>query len=138
MGPLIGLLCKNKGPEDSLWGIRGADLIRIFKLTCESLSLNILTPCRHALRHGGASDDLVTRTRSLGEVKKRGLWAADSSLTRYGKETAMLQQLNRLRPEVLVYGQKVAPIISEILARRRPAPVPPISPADLLALKSLV
>ncbi len=56
-------------------------------------------------RHGGASHDLLTGSRSLQEVKRRGRWASDESLKRYGKETKLIEVMARVPPRTVASGE---------------------------------
>lgn len=50
----------------------------------------------HQLRHGGASHDFATRSRTLEEVRRRGRWRSWASVRRYEKEPRVAQMLHRL------------------------------------------
>ena len=50
----------------------------------------------YSLRHGGASDDFLTRRRTLPEIKHRGRWLADSSVRRYTKSARALKELEKI------------------------------------------
>ena len=60
---------------------------------------NVPHLCR--LRHGGASADVATKTRTLDEVQKRGAWRSQASVARYAKPARLNQQLNALPKPVL-------------------------------------
>ena len=96
--PFFVALTSRRDPEDFLWPVRGAELVEEYQLACLSLGLSHLKPCRYALRHGGASDDLPTRRREHLAVKRRGGWATNASLKRYGKETRLLKEIGRIPP----------------------------------------
>eukprot|EP00973_Karenia_brevis_P065592 9120330-Karenia_brevis.AAC.1 len=89
------------------------------------LDLSALNPCRYALRHGGASEDLLTKTRSVADVKRRGLWRSDSSLRRYAKEARLLSELKKVPKPSLDYGRLVLQNLKAILLGEIPAPPPP-------------
>ena len=69
----------------------------------------------HDLRHAGASDDLLSGHRALGEVKERGRWAADGSVRRYAKRTRMQTKINELDEELRDFGQYVNSHLCEVL-----------------------
>ena len=76
------------------------------------------------MRHGGASHDLLTKSRSVEAVKRRGRWRSDSSLKRYGKETRILSELNKVAPQVIELGEAVAKdIVSLLMNDRLPAAI---------------
>lgn len=136
LGPLLGQLAQGKQASDFLWPISPRGLIHLFRESCRLLHLLVLRPCRHARRHGGASDDLVTKTRNLGEVKRLGCWSSDASLTRYGKEAALLQQLKKVPPKVVAYGDQMAKILPKVLSGEVACPPPPVARLQLEALVS--
>ena len=59
-----------------------AETAEAFREACLALGLEALKPCRYGLRHCGASEDILTKTRTIEAAKKRGHWKADSSLRR--------------------------------------------------------
>ena len=123
-------LTSRRDPEDFLWPARGAELVEEFQLACLSFGLAHLKPCRYALRHGGASDDLLTRRREHLAVKRRGGWTTDASLKRYGKETRLLKEIGRIPPSVLAFGSLVSSHLPEVL--HRTFPLPPVPQPGLL------
>jgi len=133
--PFFVALTVRRDPEEFLWPVRGAELVEEFLLACTSLGLSHLRPCRYALRHGGASDDLLTRRREHLAVKRRGGWATDASLKRYGKETRLLKEIGRIPPAVLAYGSLASANLPGVLHRTfllPPAPRPGLpDPAPL-------
>lgn len=54
----------------------------------------------YQLRHSGPSHDLLTRARSMLEVKMRGRWAADSSVKRYEAHARVGQEFQALPKKV--------------------------------------
>ena len=50
----------------------------------------------YQLRHGGAADDLLTKTREYAAVKDRGRWRTDASVRRYGKVGKIQALLNKM------------------------------------------
>jgi len=67
-----------------------------FTRAAAALSLSHLRICPHVVRHSGASCDRFYNRRTLLEIKKRGCWQSDRSVTRYEKEALLLKSLNRL------------------------------------------
>jgi hypothetical protein len=61
----------------------------------------------YSLRHGGASDDLLGRRRSLEQVKAKGRWRSDHSLMRYATATRLQKEMNRLEPAIVALGTNV-------------------------------
>ncbi|CAK0847713.1 unnamed protein product, partial [Prorocentrum cordatum] len=58
----------------------------------------------HCLRHGGASDDLLSRRRGAFQVQVRGRWASVKSLKRYGKETKLLSEISSVHGDAFRLG----------------------------------
>ena len=123
--PFFVALTSRRDPEAFLWPVRGAELVEEFQLACLSLGLAHLKPCQYALRHGGASDDLLTCRREHLAVKRRGGWTTDASLKRYGKETRLLKEIGRIPPSVLAFGSLVSSHLPEVLRRTFPLPLVP-------------
>ena len=57
------------------------------------------------LRHGGASEDVLSARRTLAEVKTRGHWAQDSSVKRYAKPGMVQQLLAAMSPAARAHGE---------------------------------
>lgn len=67
------------------------------RLGLEALS----SPHPYRLRHGGASFDFQTRSRSLLEIQRRGRWKSYSSVRRYEKGGRVSQLLQSLPKDAL-------------------------------------
>ena len=68
----------------------------------------------------------------LVEVKRRGRWAADSSVRRYEKHARVLRELERLPADVIAYAKVVERRLVPILAEEERAPPPPRPPCRRL------
>lgn len=66
-----------------------------------------MKPVLYSLRHGGASEDLLRRTRDLSSVFRRGRWRSWNSVRRYGKEAKLLTELGKVPGPVLRYSQQI-------------------------------
>eukprot|EP00959_Pyramimonas_sp_CCMP1952_P107758 2253266-Pyramimonas_sp.AAC.1 len=77
------------------------------------------------MRHGGASDDALRQTRSLEEIKRRGRWAADTSVKRYEKHARVLKSLECLPKPVRDYGLAIESQLHQLLALQAKPPPPP-------------
>ena len=62
------------------------------------------------------------------EVKRRGRWADDRSLKRYGKETRLLHELGKIAPAVIEYGMAIEAQLLALLLGDVPIPPPPALP----------
>ena len=58
-------------------------------------------------RHGGASRDLMTRSRTPAEVVLRGFWANLTSMRTYHKPGRIAQLLKNADQRVLTYGERI-------------------------------
>ena len=125
--PFLELLVSDRPGSDLLWPTTPAMIRRHFKLAVDALGLGILQPCRYSLRHGGASHDILSRKRSLLEVKHRGHWRSENSLLRYGKPTKILQHLNLVSPQVLEYGKYVSLNLEAVFHQDPSVRPPPVS-----------
>lgn len=99
-----------------LWPFPSGDLQKEFAQQVQKLRLGALGAPLYSLRHGVASDDLLSGRRCLAEAQRRGRWKSSGSLARYAKETRMLAEL--LRHGVTVETH----IVAVISLRRRLAP----------------
>ncbi|CAK0857511.1 unnamed protein product [Prorocentrum cordatum] len=97
----------------------------LFKRVSEAAGLGQanLHPCM--MRHGGASDDALRQTRSLEEIKRRGRWAADTSVKRYEKHARVLKSLECLPKPVRDYGLAIESQLHLLLALQAKPPPPP-------------
>ena len=123
---LFVILLQRSDPESPLWPLRGAALVELFARAAAHLGLQELAPCRYALRHGGASEDLLQRRRSHLEVKRRGGWRTDASLKRYGKESKLLSELRKVPPSTVEFGRTVDARLQEFF--EQPGLVVPLLP----------
>ncbi len=126
IGPCLGALANLGGALERLWTHAADTLREVFLAACPELNLEDLKPCFYGLRHGGASEDLLRRQRSISDVKARGRWASDSSLRRYSKATRLLSELTRVRPDVLAYGEQIQRLLPRLFLGNLPVPPPPL------------
>ena len=87
LGPLLGLRAAKLSRELRLFPGSYLVMKGAFTAACYSVGINDCSPYR--LRHGGPSHDVAQGLRSLVDIKKRGRWAADSSVKRYEKSTLL-------------------------------------------------
>ena len=128
IGPCLGALAASGWPLERLWTHPPNSLKDVFLSACLELKLNVLAPCLYALRHGGASEDLLSHQRSISDVKARGRWASDSSLRRYSKATRLLSELTKVHPDVLAYGDQVLALLPRLFLEAALVPPPPRLP----------
>ena len=102
LGEMLFQLAKKRPKKDSpLFGFSADQFRKKFRLAAKKMGVGHLHP--YQLRHGGASEDLNSRSRDYGGVKQRGRWSTDKSVRRYTKVGRVQQLLNQLSPEMLEY-----------------------------------
>ena len=69
--PVLAALRLARPLPGPLWTFAPHHYRHMWLWAVDRLSLQQLSPQPHSLRHGGASDDIFTRRRSLAEVKQR-------------------------------------------------------------------
>ena len=72
------------------------ELTRFLRDALDALQMDHMGVELYSLRHGGASDDFLTKRRTLPEIKHRGRWRADSSVRRYTKIARALKELEKM------------------------------------------
>ncbi|CAK0804096.1 unnamed protein product, partial [Prorocentrum cordatum] len=107
--PLLGALKGVVGPEQSLWDFTLPALRDQFK------KLDALGPTLRALRHGGASWDLLETRRTLEQVQRRGRWAAAASMKRYAEEAYLQEVMTRVPDWVFTFGRVVHASLQQIV-----------------------
>ena len=115
-----------------LWPFAAHQFRKEWTRCCSQLHLQALAPQPHGLRHGGASDDLLTKRRGAAEVKSRGRWSCDQSLRRYGKATRLQAELRKVAPSVVQFGRAVEESFGPLLCHFHTTgvmlmPVPPLA-----------
>ena len=81
-------------PGDSLVGMSSLEFNAAFKTGVVDAEIQDYEVVPYALRHSGPSGDRASGVRSLGDIKKRGRWGADSSVRRYEKSGRLLEAIN--------------------------------------------
>ena len=126
--PFLAVLVQGRRPEQALWKSDGNRIVSLFMAACQHLGLMGLSPCRYALRHGGASDDLASHRRDLAGIKKRGGWRTDASLRRYAKETRLQAEVMKIPASTRAFGIYVRDHLPAAFARTLPYQLPPCQP----------
>ncbi|CAK0824461.1 unnamed protein product [Prorocentrum cordatum] len=116
--------------DGPLWDFLPTSIARLFEDACHALGLMHLQPHLYSLRHGGASEDLLSGARTPEQVMRRGRWATVASLRRYGKETRLLREAAKVDPDVLLFGEIVERNFLDVL---RGGPLLPPAWAELPA-----
>jgi hypothetical protein len=105
--PILEALVRGIPPNWPLWQFTYPQWAAAFASACSVLRLEPLHPHIYSLRHGGASEDLLAKRRTLAEVKHRGRWVTDASLSRYSKPAHLQAVLAKVPPHVLRLGMAV-------------------------------
>ena len=121
--PFLEILTQ-RAPATPLWPFTSRELIDSFRSARTALQLGPLNPLLYGLRHGGASEDLLHRLRTPEAVKRRGRWASDESLKRYGKETRLLVELSKLPADILSKARVANESIDQLLMGTATLPLP--------------
>ncbi len=79
-------------------------MVQMFKQACSLMGLP-RDICLYQLRHGGASEDFLSRDRDSMEVKARGRWTTDMSLRRYAKPAQLQHLIARLSALKVAFAQ---------------------------------
>lgn len=103
LGSLLVELSQVIPPSQPLFGLSCAHVKRAFETVCDKL--NIPDRSMYRLRHGGASHDRASNSRSLAEIKKRGRWAADSSARRYERSVRLQQVEQSVSHQLLEFAR---------------------------------
>ena len=118
-------LKKLRHPDELIINLSLNELSKLFRTPALRLKLEPLgPPVLYQLRHSGPSHDLAQRRRTLVEVKKRGRWRADTSVSRYAKGGRLGEQLQRLPVRMVRRCQLCADNLHEILSERSPPCLP--------------
>ncbi|CAK0816098.1 unnamed protein product, partial [Prorocentrum cordatum] len=104
--PLLEALVHGKGPIDGLWTFAPDEVRSMFRRAAAALGLGAELTL-YPLRHGGASDDLLSLRRTRKEVKDRGRWRTDQSLLRDAKRARMQQRIANLGQNIVEFGEQV-------------------------------
>ena len=104
--PALASLVGRPSAPRPLWSHTAEELRVQFRASCLNLQLGRLGASLYCLRHGGASDDLLTKRRTLAEVRERGRWRTDASVRRYGKTTRLQSEIHKVPPATWQLGQQ--------------------------------
>ena len=126
--PLLEALLLDKKPSDSLWSFAPDEVRNTFRRAAAVLGMDSDITL-YALRHGGASDDLLSLRRTRKEVKDRGRWRTDQSLLRYAKRARMQQRIASLGQRLTDFGEQVDQQMNDLILQTAssgvfPLPVP--------------
>ncbi|CAK0796211.1 unnamed protein product, partial [Prorocentrum cordatum] len=118
LGPVLQAHARGKPPTAPLFTTGGPGMAAAFGRAVAALGVPGV--CLYQLRHGGASDDLLTQRRPADAVKARGHWKSESSLRRYAKPGAIHQLLNAMPAENRAFGVQQMNLLERLLKREAP------------------
>ncbi|CAK0812995.1 unnamed protein product [Prorocentrum cordatum] len=123
-------------PSAPLWGQEMSRLGTLFSLAGRPLSLDRLRPHLCSLRHGAASNDMLSQWRLLAETQRRWRWRTTKSLNRYTRETKLLDGISLFPPEVMELGAFVeSGLVARVSGRLPGWPATGLVPAVVAALR---
>ncbi len=104
LGQLLADRLASLSPLERLFPASAGEVVALLRSAATRLGVETL--CIHKLRHGGASEDLLGRTRDSATVKVRGRWKTETSLRRYAKPAQIQRLLNHLDPRRRAYAEQ--------------------------------
>ena len=111
---------RGDGSSALIWQFSYADLVLVWRRSCESLKLVGYVP--YQLRHGGPSHDRAQMLRSLEAIQKRGRWKQLKSVMRHKKAGRVAQEAMKLSIVMRKYATEVTKQLKEILTGRLSLP----------------
>ena len=130
LGILLGAMVAGRQPDDHVFNVKNDEQVRAFRAASVALGLPADT-CLYQLRHGGASEDLISGARSKGEVMRRGRWRTEGSVLRYGKPAMLHRLLGVMSPALVSHGELAWQHLQGLLEGTQPASVPAGLPTSL-------
>jgi integrase len=101
--PFLGMCLqkvKSQYPGPLLLPVDAQTLRLTWESTLVQIGLKKSHAVLHQLRHSGPSFDMLTKARTLLEIKLRGRWASDSSVRRYESHAWLGQEFQNLPKKV--------------------------------------
>ncbi|CAE7502120.1 unnamed protein product [Symbiodinium sp. KB8] len=122
LGPLLHRMALKRGRDRPLFGFTKEEFRKEFEIASKALGLkNLVT---YQLRHGGASEDLNSKTRDYHSVQQRGRWRTDSSVRRYAKTGKLQKLLQEVEPHILEYCRRSLRLVPRALQGQQCATLP--------------
>ncbi len=119
LGPALGRHCArrrhvlrsqglNSAEADraSLWSRDRHHFLSTYRRVCKQLNVLWINDTLYGLRHGGASRDVLLKTRTLEMVMRRGRWAHLDSVRHYERHGRVQWILNKCDAAVVTRGAK--------------------------------
>ena len=96
LNPLLEEMASGEDQTERVWTFDYPEYLAVFKQATKDLGLNVVP---YEARHSGPSIDRAKNWRTAADVKKRGMWAALSSVARYEKPARLAASWNKLSLE---------------------------------------
>ncbi|CAK0883302.1 unnamed protein product [Prorocentrum cordatum] len=119
---------KRRAGQGNLWNFTQLQFAEHFRTLAELSGVSVLRPHPYCLRHGGASFDSLTKRRTPEQIKRRGRWKADASVSRYSKHARVANEATKLPLAVRRYGNIIHQDLAAFLWGVRLPPEPPTLP----------
>lgn len=117
LGKCLAARGRRRPPLEPLFGISPDHFSKFFAQAVAAENLGALGSTPYGLRHGGASHDRVTLSRSLSDIQRRGNWRCASSMKRYEKAGRLGLQLQKLSAATLQQAQWAEDHVWELFER---------------------
>jgi hypothetical protein len=125
-------LGRGKPKVAPLWSFDYNKYLKMFLQLAEMSGISALAPHPYALRHGGASDDFLSRRLTIEGVRRRGRWRAMSSVRRYEKSARVALQVQQLPAATRRYGMKYDTLLNAVLSQHIKPEAPPFLTTGVL------
>jgi integrase len=102
----LRLLKANRGERERLFLFHYTDFLLAWNSCLLGLGLAQLKVTPYSLRHGGASEDVSSRSRALLDVQKRGGWRSFQSVRRYEKHARLASMMRRIPAQLREEAQR--------------------------------
>ena len=119
LGPAVHALAARRGKDRPIFAFSQDEFRKEFNKVGKALGVETLVT--YQLRHGGASEDLNSKTRDFNQVRERGRWKTDTSVRRYAKTGKLQKMLQDLDKPILEYCRRSLTAIPRILQGIEPA-----------------
>ena len=93
-------------PGDRIFKVSREQVTERVAAAVERLKLDPQDRRLHRLRHTGPANDILTETRTLEQVRRRGRWLSLRSVERYTKTAHLVSDLARLPQDIIAYGRE--------------------------------
>lgn len=122
--PLLMELKACRG-DHNVWNLNEKKDSQWFVEAVNDAGVSVLKPVRYSLRHGGTSQDILSRRKCLTALEKRGRWKSDPSVRRYEKAARALKEGHRLPSQVRKDGLLIQKNFVSFMLDRPAVPRPP-------------